>query len=65
MHAPPTVIIEVLNDLDDSVAGELLALLRALTDALEIQYAAALVRQQQRHHTSRQPSLWPDSEPPF
>ena len=65
MHGPPPTMIDILSDLDDQVAAELITLLRAFGDALEQHYAGALTREQQREWQSRQPSLWPDDDPPF
>lgn len=65
MRMPPPVIIDVFNELDDHVAAELLVLLRTLTAALERHYADAVARQELHDAASRQPSLWPDCEPPF
>lgn len=65
MHGPPPITIDMPSNLDDQVAAELITLLRAFGDALEQHYAGALARQQQPEWESRQPSLWPDDDPPF
>lgn len=65
MHGPPPIMIDILSDLDYQVAVKLITLLRAVSDALEQHYAGALARQQQPDWESRQPSLWPDDNPPF
>lgn len=65
MRGPQPLITDVLNNLDDHVAAELLTLLRALATAIEQHYAGVLARQQQRDWESRQPPLWPDDDPPF
>ena len=65
MYRPSPNIIDVLNGLDEHLAVELIALLQALSTALEQHYAEAFAHQQQRDFESRQPSLWPDDDPPF
>jgi hypothetical protein len=65
MYRPPLNIIDVLSGLDEHVAAELITLLQALSTALEQHYAEAFAHQQQRDFESRQPSLWPDDDPPF
>jgi hypothetical protein len=65
MYGPPPIMIDMPSDLDDQVAVQLITLLRAFSDALEQHYAGALARQQQHDWQSRQPSLWPDDDPPF
>ena len=65
MHEPQPLITDVLSNLDDHLAAELLSLLHALTAAIEQHYAGVLARQQQRDWESRQPPLWPDDDPPF
>lgn len=65
MRETQTPIIDVLSNLDDHLAAELMTVLRALLAALEQHYAGVLARQQQRDWESRQPPLWPDDDPPF
>ena len=65
MHEPPPIMIDMLSDLDEQLAAQLITVLRALSDALEQHYAGDLARQQQQYWESRQPSLWPDDDPPF
>lgn len=65
MHRPPPLRIDMPGDLDGQVAVQLIALLRAFSDTLEQHYAAALAHQQQHDWQSRQPSLWPEDDPPF
>ena len=65
MPEPHPLISAALSNLDERLAGELLVLLRALSDAIEQHYAGVLARQQQRDWEARQPTLWPDDEPPF
>lgn len=65
MHEPPPIMIDMLSDLDEQLAAQLITVLRTVSDALEQHYAGDLARQQQQHWESRQPSLWPDDDPPF
>lgn len=65
MREPQPLISAALSNLDERLAGELLTLLRALSDAIEQHYAGVLARQQQRDWESRQAPLWPDDDPPF
>lgn len=65
MREPHLLISNALSNLDERLAGELLTLLRALSDAIEQHYAGALACQQQRDWESRQAPLWPDDDPPF
>jgi hypothetical protein len=65
MREPQPLISDALSNLDERLAGELLVLLRALSDAIEQHYAGVLARQKQRDWESRQSPLWPDDDPPF
>jgi len=65
MPEPQPLISDALSNLDERLAGELLILLRALSDAIEQHYAGVLAHQQQHDWESRQAPLWPDDDPPF
>ena len=59
---PP--LIALPHDLDDEAAARLLEFFLAAAEAIELHYAAQLLRHYHRPD-ERQCPLWPDDDPPF